>query len=127
MPAGHHRNIEALRAVYADLTRLGEYADDDMVLHAADRRDSNGVHVGRQAAVNKERELVESTGGTLFMEVESVIANDYFGAVTGILRASRDGSELAVPFCGLWRFRNGRIVEHWENAYDAGEIRRFLS
>ena len=33
---------------------------------------------------------------------------------------------MAMPFCGLWRFRNGQITEHWENAYDAAEFGRFL-
>jgi ketosteroid isomerase-like protein len=127
MIADQHPNVEILRSIYADLTLLGEYADDGMVLHDAERQESDGRHVGRQAAVDKERALIESTGGTLLMDVEAIIANDYFGTVIGVLRASRDGRDLAMPFCGLWRFKDGRIVAHWENAYDASEIRRFLS
>jgi ketosteroid isomerase-like protein len=122
-----HPNVEILRAVYADLTRLEDYASDDMILHSAERTDDDGRYVGRHAAVTKEHDLIRMTGGTLVMDVEKVVANDCFGAVLGVLRAHRDGHVLAVPFCGLWRFRDGLIAEHWENAYDVPAIAHFLA
>jgi hypothetical protein len=60
------------------------------------------------------------------MDVEHIAANDFFGAVFGVLRASRGEATLAEPFCGLWRFRDGLITEHWENAYDPPVIGGFL-
>jgi predicted SnoaL-like aldol condensation-catalyzing enzyme len=60
------------------------------------------------------------------MDVEHIAANDQFGAVFGVLRAQRGGATLAMPFCGLWRFRDGLITEHWENAYDVVAIKTFL-
>lgn len=126
-----HPNVQTLRAIYADLTRLGEYAADDMVLHTAAREVSSDVTagriVGKEAAVAKERELIRLTGGTLVMDVEHIAANDHFGAVLGVLRAHHGGATLAMPFCGLWRFRDGLILEHWENAYDVSAIETFLS
>jgi len=59
------------------------------------------------------------------MDVQHITANDYFGAVLGVLRAHLDGDNLAMPFCGLWRFRDGLIVEHWENGYDVSAMTRF--
>jgi pyridoxine 4-dehydrogenase len=120
---GAHPNVDILRAVYADLTCLGDYASDDVVLHGA----TGGDHVGKQAVVAKERELIHLTGNTLLMDVQHITANDYFGAVLGILRAHLDGDSLAMPFCGLWRFRDGVIVEHWENGYDASVMVRFFT
>lgn len=125
--AATHPNVEILRYIYADLTRLEDYASDDMVLHAAERTAADGDYVGKQAAVAKEHELIRLTGGTLVMDVEHIVANDHFGAVLGILRARRDGRALAVPFCGLWRFRDGLAVEHWENAYDVPALHRFFT
>jgi ketosteroid isomerase-like protein len=126
-----HPNVRTLRAIYADLTRLGEFADDDMVLHKADRELSRDMAarraVGKEAAVAHERELIRMTGGTLVMDVEHITVNDHFGAVFGVLRARRGGATLAVPFCGLWRFRDGKITEHWENAYDLSTVQAFLS
>ncbi|OAI80555.1 nuclear transport factor 2 family protein [Ralstonia pseudosolanacearum] len=125
---GNHPNVSMLEAVYADLTRIAEYCDDDVVLHTADRGAAGGPAevFGKVAVLDKELDLIRLTSQTLHMDVESIIANDHFGAVMGVLRARRDGHSIGMPFCGLWRFRNGRIVEHWENAYDAGALGRFL-
>src|SRR5689334_2633316 len=102
-----HPNVQKLRVIYADLTRLGEFAADDMVLHTAEREAVRDVAakriVGKEACVAKERDLIRLTGGTLLMDVEHMVANDHFGAVFGVLRAHRGGATLAVPFCGLWR------------------------
>ncbi|GAA2611987.1 nuclear transport factor 2 family protein [Actinomadura fulvescens] len=124
-----HPNATMLRAVYADLSTIGRYLDDDVVLHAAERSIAGmtATHHGRQAVLDKELALIRATEGTLVMDVEQVCANDHFGAVTGRLRAHRQGRRIAMPFCGLWRFRDGRILEHWENAYDAAALGAFLS
>jgi ketosteroid isomerase-like protein len=124
---GPHPNVETLRAVYTDLARIGEYTSDDVVLHAAERGPTDIRYVGRRAVVAKEKELIWLTDNTLVMDVGQIVADDHFGAVLGVLRAHRDGDAVAVPFCGLWRFRDGLIVEHWENAYDLAGLTRFLS
>lgn len=126
-PFSTHPNAETLRGIYADLTRLEHHATADIVLHAAERANGEGRYVGKQAAMAKERELIRLTGGTLVMDVQHIVADDHFGAVLGVLRARRRDRDLAVPFCGLWRFRDGLITEHWENAYDVSAIARFLT
>ncbi|MFC3452592.1 nuclear transport factor 2 family protein [Amycolatopsis speibonae] len=124
---GSHPNIQALRAIYADLTRVGEYATDDIVLHRADRTVDNPHFVtGREQVVAHEAALVATTDKTIVMDVEHIAANDYFGAVFGVLRIQHP-QPAAMPFCGLWRFENGKITEHWENAYDAPEFLRVLT
>jgi hypothetical protein len=117
-----HPNVRTLRAIYSDLARIGDYIADDMVLHKAVHGTDPGdaVCVGRETVVKHEQALVDMTGGTLVMDVQHVVANDYFGAVLGILRSADPA--IAMPFCGLWRFANGLVLEHWENAYDAGEL-----
>jgi aryl-alcohol dehydrogenase-like predicted oxidoreductase/ketosteroid isomerase-like protein len=118
--SGEHPNVTTLRTVYADLTRLRDFAAEDVVLHAAERETPGGVKrvVGRDAVDAKERALIAMTGGTLVMEVDHIVANDHFGAVMGVMRGKADGKTIAMPYCGLWRFRDGVILEHWENAYD---------
>jgi hypothetical protein len=122
-----HPNASTLRAVYSDLARMGEYVADHIVLHKAlrDTDAGNGVCVGREAVVAHELALIDMTGGTIMMDVQHIVANDYFGAVLGILRSAKQA--IAMPFCGLWRFEDGRIVEHWENAYDAGALEAALT
>lgn len=123
-----HPNIDTLRAIYADLRCIDRYAADDIVLHTADRGASGGPAQvrGKTAVKAKELDLIRLSGDTLAMDVHSVVANDYFGAVLGVLRARRGERTVGMPFCGLWRFRDGLVVEHWENAYDASVLGGFL-
>ncbi|KAJ8123490.1 hypothetical protein O1611_g9576 [Lasiodiplodia mahajangana] len=118
---------ELLYYLYADLTRLSQVASPNIVLHRFN--DPSNPLRGIAAAQAHEEALVTATGGTLVMDVESVVANLYFGAVLGVIRAQSPGLEdLAVPFCGLWRFVDGKPVEHWENtAGDAQEIASWLA
>ncbi|MGW2663056.1 nuclear transport factor 2 family protein [Nocardia tengchongensis] len=121
--------MAVLRAVYSDLSRIADHVAEDVVLHAAERGldETTTVCAGKQAVLDKELGLIRATGGTLVMDVESITANDYFGAVSGTLRARLGGEDLGIPFCGLWKFRAGLIVEHWENAYDVAEFAAFLA
>ncbi|KAK0614957.1 hypothetical protein B0T17DRAFT_540695 [Bombardia bombarda] len=122
---------ELLHYLYADLTRISLVSSPDIILHRADRAllsppkpPIEGIH----AVQAYEEALVEATGGTLAMDVESISSNECFGAVLGTLRATKRGqADLAIPFCGVWRFSNGKAVEHWENALDAAELGRWLA
>lgn len=122
-----HPNVEVLHAVYDDLARIGEFTDDDVVLHPADREETGRLVVGKDAVTDWEVGLIGLTGGTLLMDVDDITANDYFGAVTGVLRAQPGGRDVSMPFCGLWRFRDGLIVEHWENAYAPAALAGLLT
>jgi ketosteroid isomerase-like protein len=115
-----HPNAKTLEILYEDLTRIGDHVDEHVVLHPATRRTARpaGDVVGREAVTAWERELVASSGDTLVMDVEEIVANDHFGAVFGTLVARFDGQRFAQAFCGLWRFRDGWITEHWENIQD---------
>jgi hypothetical protein len=123
-------NSALLRYVYADLARISIIACEDIVLHPADRDLSSPPKPplqGIRAVQAHEEALLAATGGTLIMDVESVTANDHFGAVMGTLRATKDGCEdLAIPFCGVWRFVDGWAVEHWENASDPNKLGLWL-
>lgn len=119
-----------LRYIYDDVSRISEVSSPNILLHPADRDLSSppkpplrGIH----AAQAHEDGLIAATGRTLVMDVESITANEHFGAVMGVLRATKAGMEdLAIPFCGVWRFQNGWAVEHWENAVDPGRLKIWL-
>ncbi|KAK0723334.1 hypothetical protein B0T26DRAFT_740310 [Lasiosphaeria miniovina] len=126
-----------LRYLYSDVRRISDVASPDIILHPADRRVSasrvvDGAAgrpplVGLAAAQAHEDALVAATRGTLRMDVQGMIADAHFGAVLGVLRATRQGcDDLAVPFCGVWRFVDGWAVEHWENAADPAALARWL-
>ncbi|MEU4955706.1 nuclear transport factor 2 family protein [Streptomyces lavendulae] len=118
-----------LRALYADLTQIGQYTSDDVVYHLAHRDlglDLPGKLYGKQAVIDCELALHRATGGTLTACIDAVTANDHFAAVTGTFHAEFAARPLAFPFCGVWRFRDGQIVEHWQNAYDPAALHQLL-
>jgi pyridoxine 4-dehydrogenase len=123
--AAEHPNVTMLRTIYADLSRLREFTAEDVVLHPADREQPGARKrvEGREAVHAHECALIAMTDGTLVMDLKQVTANDHFGAAFGFLRGTSQGKTIAMPFCGVWRFRGGVIFEHWENAYD---VTRFL-
>src|SRR4051794_10400366 len=108
--AAAHPYTDILRTIYEDLTRMKDYVRDDVLLHRADRTiEDPHPCVGKAAVMAHEHALLDAAGGTLVMEVQHIVANDHFGAVLGVLRISHP-REAATPFCGLWRFEDGRIV-----------------
>ncbi|KAK0658098.1 hypothetical protein B0T16DRAFT_402990 [Cercophora newfieldiana] len=119
-----------LRYLYEDLSRISEVASQDILLHTADRdltSPSKPPLRGVNAAQAHEDGLIAATGKTLVMDVQSIAANENFGTVMGVLRATKPGCEdLAIPFCGVWRFEGGWAVEHWENAVDPGRFAVWL-
>ncbi|MBI6680853.1 nuclear transport factor 2 family protein [Pseudomonas viridiflava] len=123
-----HPNVETLRAIYKDLARIAEFADHDIVLHKADRGARGGLSmvIGRRSVQNHELDLIEHTRQTLYMDVHEIAADDHFGSVMGYMRATCERKKIAMPFCGLWRFRDGKIVEHWENVYDIRAFGSFM-
>lgn len=122
-----HPHVEMLRAIYANFSLLAEFARDDIVLHAAGSRDiMTGDYVGKQAVLAKEMELYRRSGGSLVLTEDDIVANDYFGVVLGRLAANRDGHRFESQVCGLWRFQDGLIVEHWENCWDWPAAERFF-
>lgn len=123
-----HPHVEILRAVYGDFGLLQKYASDEIVLHAGGTRDIlAGDYRGKQAVLAREMELYRRSGGSLVMTADHIVANDHFGAVLGRFTADRDGDRFVGEVCGLWRFADGLIAEHWENCADWPAAERFFA
>ncbi|KAI8946020.1 hypothetical protein F4801DRAFT_583834 [Xylaria longipes] len=118
--------VELLRYVYQDITRLSEVASPYICSRIADRNST--VIRGIDGVQARMEALKGATGGTLFMDVEKVLANRKFGVVFGVMRAQRPGlQDLAMRFCGIWRFVDGIVVEHSESlSEDSGKLEKWL-
>ena len=123
-------NQALLQHLYADVTRISQVSTNDIILHTADRDLSSPPRPplrGKTAAQTHEDALVALTQGTLVMDVQTIVANEHFGTAMGILRARKEGrGDLAIPFCGVWRFEKGLAAEHWENAVNARALEEWL-
>ncbi|KAI1740090.1 hypothetical protein F4680DRAFT_419647 [Xylaria scruposa] len=113
-------NTDLLRWFYKDITRLSQVSSPYMSLRVADRNST--VLRGIKEAQARMEALKEATGGTLFMDIERVSANRKFGVAFGIMRARSPGlQDLAIRFCGVWRFVDGIVVEHSESLMENHE------
>ncbi|KAI0555615.1 hypothetical protein F4679DRAFT_176818 [Xylaria curta] len=113
-------NADLLRWFYKDITRLSQVSSPYVSLRVADRNST--VLRGINEAQARMEALKEATGGTLFMDIERVSANRKFGVVFGIMRARSPGlQDLAIRFCGVWRFVDGIVVEHSESLMENHE------
>ncbi|NEB80008.1 nuclear transport factor 2 family protein [Streptomyces sp. SID14478] len=122
----HHPHADLLARLYQDLAGIGRFLHPDAVLHPALRdveRRARPVE-GRDAVIEWERDLITSTGCTLDMQISHIAADEHFGSVHGTLHAVFRGYPFSDTFCGLWRFRDGLIVEHWENIADPHRLAR---
>ena len=122
-----HRNVALLRQAYQDLDFLKSCLDDEIVLHPAGRSLGAQRLVGTAAVMEYLYATFDLPDVAVSMDVAQVIADDTFGAATGVLRATRDDATITMPFCGVWRFAAGRIVEHWENAYEPAKLATFFA
>lgn len=122
-----HRYAEVLRTLYRDWEKLPDYAAEGFVLHRSDRSVKDvSVCRGVQDALTHRKALLYTTDNTLEMDVRHVIANDHFGVAMGVLTARRP-REVEMPFCDLWRFVDGDVVEHWENVYFPSHLDALLA
>ncbi|KXX72903.1 hypothetical protein MMYC01_210565 [Madurella mycetomatis] len=122
--------------LYADITRFSQISSPHIILHPADRDLTSPPRPpvrGIEAVQAHAEALVAATGGTLAMEAESIVADEVFGCVMGVIRAGRDDGDgdcgegegkgrrprgkIAMRFCGVWKFdEEGRAVEHCGNS-----------
>lgn len=89
---------------------------DDGVLHVNTDGPFGGGHQGHDAIAETLAGLVEWTGGTLWMEVQDIIADETHGVtvIHETATRARDGATPDVTEVHLCRFHNGRIAELWD-------------
>ncbi|WP_460072996.1 nuclear transport factor 2 family protein [Streptomyces sp. YKOK-I1] len=122
-----HPNVSTLRTIYGSLSSsVAEFVADDVVLHIPVRDpDGNRIQIrGKEKVLEYEAASIKIAADILDISVEHIYANDFFGVAFGKMMI---GDDLATPFCGLWRFADGKITEHWENPYDADALMARLS
>jgi ketosteroid isomerase-like protein len=121
--ASAHPNAQRLRDAYdgflrGDLGPLDDLLAEDVGWYEAGRNQLSGLHRGRDAVQRVVQRLGELTGGSLRLDVRTVLADDTHGVVvmrTSARREGRsfdDGLELHVH-----RFRDGRVTE-WHQAFE---------
>lgn len=111
------RGYEAFNA--GDINALTEIFDESAVWHAPGRTSLAGDHEGRDATFAYLGRLGQETAGTFRAELGRLLADDD-GYVVGVQRsrAERDGKQLDVGNCIVFKLDDGRVAEVWEHFDD---------
>jgi len=110
------RGYEAFNS--GDLATLTELFDVDAVWHTPGRSSLAGDHRGRDATFAYFGRLAQETGGTFQARLQDLVAGDEL--VVGIQHnsAERDGKQLDVDTCLVFKLEDGHVIEGWEHFRD---------
>ncbi|MDH3227562.1 MAG: nuclear transport factor 2 family protein [Thermoleophilia bacterium] len=119
------RGYEAFNT--ADMETLTALFDENASWHTPGNSPAAGDRVGRDAVFSQFGRYGGETGGTFKAELKHVTAGD--GRVVGIHHNSgeRNGKQLDVDCCIVFKVRDGQITEGREYFYDLNNWDQFWS
>ena len=125
-----HPNEDLVRRGYdafarGDTETMSQVLDPDVIWHAPGRSPLAGDFRGFDEVLAFFGRSMETTGGTLRVEVQDVMVNDRGAAVLQRSTAQREGKSLDDLGVSVFRIENGKAVEVWQhsgNPYAADEF-----
>ena len=128
-----HPNATLIRRGYAafgagDMATLDSVFADDVVWMVAGRHQLAGRYTGKAEVFGKLfAGLGERTGGTLEIEIETVVADDHQAVVLCHHTAEHGGRRLDVDAIDYYMIRGDRIVQARSTNYDASGVDAFYA
>jgi len=107
---------ELLRRFYhRDREPLFERFADDYACHTPGDNPIAGTHRGKEGMLAHVARMQALTGNTFRPHHKDVfIADGEWALVPVHLQAERDGKRLDQPAFGIWKFKDGKVTDHWE-------------
>ena len=124
-PTNFHINALILRAGYEAPNIHASIFTDDFIAHTPGKNPVAGDWHGAEEMAEHLHRILKLSNNT--MSVETItpfsLANKDFGVQFSRATANRGNQRIDQFVCGIWRFKNGKIAEHWElvsdvNAWD---------
>lgn len=128
-----HPNAVRIRELFAafrarDLDAIRAAIAEDAVWHFPGRSGRiAGAHAGHAGIFAFLARVMELTGGTFGLEIETVLADDEHAVVFFRGHGDREGRTLDNPTCLKIRMRDGRAVEIHEFVWDLYAVDAFWS
>lgn len=113
-----HPNVARIKDAYAafakgDFAVLNEIFAEDLVWHEGGRNQLSGDYHGRDAVFGFFGTTMEVTGGSLHLDLHTVLADDEHGVALVAVSASRGGRSITVNAVDVVHLRDGKFVEVW--------------
>ena len=130
---GEHPNAARIRGLFAafaarDLASVRAAISETAVWHFPGRAGKlAGSHTGHAGIFGFLARVVELTGGTFHLDLESVLADDERAVVLFRGHAHREDRVLDNPTCLVIRLADGRATEFREFVWDLYAVDRFWS
>ena len=115
-PTFVHPNALILRAGYDDPSIHAKIFTDDFVAHTLGDNPTAGDWHGAGEMAEHLKRIRALSGDTMKVAPLTPFswANDGFGITFSRAVATRGDASLDQYVCGVWRFEDGKIAEHWE-------------
>lgn len=124
-----HPNARLLKRLYeGDRAALYDAMAPDYVAHVPGNSMVAGDYHGVHGHIDHIERFMTLTGGTMRKQLPGVfLADDHWGLVPSRLLAQRGAATLDLQGFGLWRFEDGRVVEHWGLVSDQAAFDSFFA
>ena len=119
---------ELLEKIYANPELVFDHLHPDFTLHSPGQGLIAGTFSGAEGMKAHFAKMQELSGGSLKqVRVDNVLADDTWAMVPSRLTGERNGKQLDTWGFGLWRFKDGLLIDHWESVGDQAHWDDFWS
>lgn len=121
-------NVQLLKDIYANPELVFEHLHPDFTLHSPGQSPIAGKFYGADGIREHFADMDRLSADSFNHDVkEAYLADDNWGMVVHFMEGERNGVKLAMNGFGLWRFKDGKIIDHWEAVADQELWDRFWS
>lgn len=106
--------IELLKQIYEKQALDPATLHPDFTLHSYGKNLLAGEFSNLEDVVKHLNAIYELTNNTFEEKPFNFLADDNFGMVSHRMTGERNGKKLDVGGFGLWGFKDGLIIDHWE-------------
>ena len=119
--------VELLKQIYSDPNALPGHLHPEFKLHAPGQNRVAGEFAGLDGLMTHLGAMQDLSGGTMKLDAHTFLADETWGMVISHVTAERDGKKLDAQGFGVWRFQDGKLIDHWENTSDQAHWDDFWS
>lgn len=120
--------VELLKKIYANPELAFEHLHPDFKLHSPGHSQIAGTFHGAEATRKHLEHMDELSAGSFNHDVhEAYLADENWGMVVHCMEGERNGVKLDMWGFGIWRFKDGLLIDHWEHVADPELWDRFWS